>query len=194
MKIFAASDHHFFHKNIIKYAGRPFDINDENCVLKNAELMINRHNEIVRNSDYVFMVGDLSAGLKHRTAAFEYIIKSLNGKKILIKGNHDHQSNDFYLNAGFIKVTEYVVAGDYFICHYPCYKSEFNKSREPWLINQLKKTNCTKIIHGHIHNKNPDLWKSDGYTRINVCVDFEPNNYYPQELMHQDIKKYIAEL
>jgi len=192
IKVFACSDQHFFHRNIIKYANRPFDITDENCTIDNAKLIIERHNSVVTDTDYVLMLGDLSASLRGRTDLLKDILLMLNGKKILIKGNHDHLDDLFYLDAGFLAVTEYIIAGDYFINHYPCYKSEWNKGREPWLINQLNKSNCTKILHGHIHNKDPSIWIPDGYLRTNVCVDFVPNDYYPIELTSNAIKDYVV--
>jgi len=161
-----------------------------NCVKDNAKLMIERHNEVISDDDYVLIVGDLSAGLRNRYDMFKQIIGALNGKKILIKGNHDHCDDEFYINAGFIAVTEYLKIGNTFVCHYPCHKDKWSKGREPWLINQLKKTNCTNIIHGHIHNKSPDTY-NDNYNRMNVCVDYEPNNFYPQELHGIEIIDYF---
>jgi len=191
MKVFASSDHHFFHKNIIKYANRPFDIHDENCVRKNAKLMIERHNEIVSDDDYVLIVGDLSASLRKQHDLFKQIINVLNGKKILIRGNHDHLPNEFYIDAGFKSVKDYMQIDNFFICHYPCYKTKWCKGAEPALISKLKKTNCTNIIHGHIHNKNPETY-NDNYYRTNVCVDYKPNDFYPVELKEQSIIDYFS--
>jgi calcineurin-like phosphoesterase family protein len=53
---------------------------------------------------------------------------------------------------------------------------------------------CKYVIHGHIHNKNPDDWEPDGLKRINVCIDYKPNNYYPLELNIPKIRKYFKNL
>ena len=190
-KIFACSDHHFYHKNIIKYCDRPFDINNENCVIDNAKLMIERHNETVSDDDFCLFVGDLSAGLRNREEHFASLLKTLNGKKILVRGNHDHLPDQFYLDAGFIDVVQYFKTDNYFICHYPCYKSTFNKKTEKYYISMLEKTSCKNIIHGHIHNKDPKKWDSDGYNRKNVCVDFKENDYYPQKLNIKEIEDFV---
>jgi len=182
MNTFACSDQHFYHRNIIKYAERCFDFEDENCVIDNAKLMLERHNDIVKPEDFCLIVGDLSAGLRGRYDHFAQLIPHLNGRKILVRGNHDHCKDQFYLDAGFIDVVEYLVIGDYFINHYPCYKSKWNKGKEPGFIKILKESGCSKIIHGHCHNKDPDTWVPDGYKRQNVSVDFEPNQYYPQPM------------
>jgi len=192
MTVFVSSDHHFFHRNIIKYANRPFDINDENCVVDNARMMVEKHNSLVKENDISIFVGDLALGIKGRDEMFANLLKSMNGKKILIRGNHDNLPDDFYINsAGFLEVTEFINTGNTFICHYPCYESKWNRGREPWLINQLRKTNCKNIIHGHIHAADPAEWESDGYNRMNVCVDFAPNDFFPIEIVDKEINEYI---
>jgi len=153
--------------------------------------MIQMHNEVVQENDYVLIVGDLT--LSKNENDVKEIINSLNGKKILIRGNHDVLKDSFYLDNGFLDVKEFLIVNDTFICHYPCYVSQWNRKREPWLINQLKKNSeCNRIIHGHIHNKDPGLWEPDGYSRTNVCVDYTPNEFKPLE-MSQEITDYIIE-
>lgn len=191
MKLFASSDHHFYHKNIIKYAERPFDITDENCVIDNAKLMIENHNAVVKDDDIVLLVGDLSCGLKGREEHFQGLLKLLNGKKILIRGNHDYQPKEFYLDAGFVDVVDYIEVGKYFISHYPCYESKWNRAQEKSQLNVINRETCEFVIHGHIHNKDPNSWEPDGITRINVCVDFEPNNFTPIELKDEELINYF---
>lgn len=192
MKVYASSDHHLYHRNIIKYANRPFDFDDENCVIDNAKLMIERHNEIVTDDDVHIFVGDLSAGLKGRYEHFKQMLGLFKGKKILVRGNHDHCPDEFYLDAGFVHVTDHFLIGEYFINHYPCIKHQWNKGPELKMIEILEKSNATKIIHGHVHNKNMDLVESnDNYKRFNMCVDYEPNDYYPQELTDPSIVAFF---
>ena len=62
----------------------------------------------------------------------------------------------------------------------------------PSYVKKLKMyPKCTHIIHGHIHDKDPGLWESDGYTRLNTSVDFKPNNYYPIELNDSTLYDYF---
>ena len=191
MKIFASSDHHFYHRNIIKYAERPFDFEDENCVIENAKHMISRHNEVVGHDDIALFVGDLSAGLRGREDHFQQLLKLLNGKKILVRGNHDHQPDQFYLDAGFLEVVDFFKIPPYFINHYPCYLSKWTSGPEKAMINCFGRDNYHTVIHGHVHNKNPDDWESDGLNRINVCVDFQPNDYKPVELSQPEIVEFF---
>jgi calcineurin-like phosphoesterase family protein len=191
MKVFASSDHHFYHKNIIKYAERPFDFEDENCVIDNAKLMIERHNSVVSNDDIALLVGDLSAGLRGRQDHFQQLLALLNGKKILVRGNHDHQPDEFYKEAGFIDVVEYFKIPPYFINHYPCYSSKWTKGPEKAMMFNVNSNGYHTIIHGHVHQRDPAQWESDGYYRKNVCVDFPPNDYYPQELTQREIVNFF---
>lgn len=75
------SDTHWYHKNIIKYSGRPFeDVQEMN------EKLINRWNTAVRPQDNVYHLGDFSFGNYDQT---KNILKRLAGHKHFVKGNHD---------------------------------------------------------------------------------------------------------
>ena len=80
-KIFFTSDHHFGHKNIIKFCNRPFESIDE----MNEEL-ISRWNAKVGPNDEVYHLGDFALCT---TNEFTDIIGRLNGIIYLIGGNHD---------------------------------------------------------------------------------------------------------
>lgn len=84
VKIWFTSDSHFGHRNIIKYCKRPFSSAEEM-----DEVMTDKWNEVVGDRDWVFHLGDFYCGKSRRDA--EKIFDSLNGKKFLIKGNHDRK-------------------------------------------------------------------------------------------------------
>jgi calcineurin-like phosphoesterase family protein len=79
--IYFTSDHHFGHKNIIKYSNRPFSNLDEM-----HEVMIERWNAKVGPEDHVYHLGDLALCSPKQ---LEAILDQLNGKIHLIKGNHE---------------------------------------------------------------------------------------------------------
>jgi calcineurin-like phosphoesterase family protein len=83
-KIFFTSDHHFYHKNIIKYSNRPFK-----SVVHMNEIMIQKWNEVVDEYSTVYYLGDLSLGDKKET---RNILERLNGKIHLIWGNHERSA------------------------------------------------------------------------------------------------------
>jgi len=80
------SDHHFGHAAIIGYCGRPFrDIETMDDVL------VDNWNLCVAPDDTVFHLGDLTLGNKRKAA--ETIVPRLNGRIVLIRGNHDWRTN-----------------------------------------------------------------------------------------------------
>src|SRR3989338_4547577 len=98
MNIFITADHHFNHKNIIEYCKRPFKTVEE---MNNT--MIEKRNKKVGKDDLVIHLGDFALGNKEKVGE---IRKMLNGKIILIKGNHDR------VNEGFIVVRDSIQIGN----------------------------------------------------------------------------------
>jgi calcineurin-like phosphoesterase family protein len=75
------SDEHYYHKNIITYADRPFkDIEEMN------ETLIERHNRIADKNSCTIHAGDFSFSNYEKT---NEIIQRLNGKHIFLRGSHD---------------------------------------------------------------------------------------------------------
>jgi calcineurin-like phosphoesterase family protein len=56
---------------------------------------------VVKKRDRVFHLGDVSFFGK---VEMNKLLLQLSGKKILIKGNHDNHSNQWYLDVGFAEV------------------------------------------------------------------------------------------
>jgi calcineurin-like phosphoesterase family protein len=153
--------------------------------------MIERHNEVITDNDIVLMPGDLSANLRGRQEHFSKLLKLLRGKKFLIRGNHDHEPNEFYLNAGFLLVVDCIEIGEYFINHYPCFETQWTSKREMNLIKIMNLKKRKVIIHGHTHGQKSTLKRLDGIERINVCVDYLTNNYYPKQIHIPKIEKLL---
>ena len=82
MSNFYIGDPHLFHTNIIKYDNRPFP----NAAVMN-DIQIRNWNNVVSPDDDVYMVGDISWSKDPEVN--RAILNSLNGHKILIRGNHD---------------------------------------------------------------------------------------------------------
>jgi len=151
-EIYCCSDYHFMHTNIIKYCARPFD----NVEHMNAELE-RRWNELVADDDIVMFIGDLSAGVGKRKDELGQIIQRLKGKKVLIRGNHDHQKDSFYLQSGFKQVGDHAFFNGVLFTHGPAKHSEEHMHEVCHAAMKLKdKYKPVLIIHGHEHKLGPE--------------------------------------
>ena len=156
-KTWFISDSHFSHKNIIDYCNRPFlSIEEMN------DTLIYNWNKIVKNNDRVFMLGDFALCGKDKIIE---IGQKLNGRKILILGNHDRASLTTYYTAGFEMVSKFpIIFQDFFIL-----------SHEP--IEFLPLNTPFVNIFGHVHN---DM-RFPTITPRGACVSVERWNYMPVE-------------
>lgn len=121
-KQFYIADWHYDHANCIAFDNRPFI----NVSEMNKEL-ISRWNKAVSNDDTVYILGDMF--WCHWRDALP-ILDQLNGKKILIKGNHDKCNAAEFIKK-FSKIVDYLEVKDndrnVVLCHYPipCFKNHF---------------------------------------------------------------------
>lgn len=175
--IYFTSDLHFGHSNIIKLCNRPFATVEEM-----DRALMEGWNKKVKKCDTVYIIGDIIWDKK----LVEYYITRLNGKKILIPGNHDHnwaKNTDYHKY--FLQVTKYLEINlgghPVTLCHYPML--EWRESREE------RKTGY--LIHGHIHNRVSEdylpLYKS--FNALNAGADI--NGFVPvtfEELVENNNK------
>lgn len=158
--IFVTSDTHYGHANIIKYCNRPFS-----SVEEMNEVMIERHNAVVREKDIIYHLGDVYMSMKGK------FLEKLTGRKRLILGNHD-TGKDQYLHQFFQKIDIWRMWPEFnlLLSHVPVHASSLYKVKAN--------------LHGHIHQnlvmdeKKSSEWglvPDDRY--INACV--EHNDYRP---------------
>lgn len=81
MTTWFTADLHFGHANIISYSGRPF----ADATAMNQAL-IERWNASIHPDDTVWVLGDVALGRIDETLA---LVGELNGRKLLLTGNHD---------------------------------------------------------------------------------------------------------
>ena len=107
--IFFIADTHFGDERILRYENRPFASVEE----MDAQIVRN-WNERVKDDDTVYLLGDVGN---------ESFIKNLSGRKFLVKGNHDTQSNEHYRRVGFLEVYDMPVIfeGFWILSHEPLY-------------------------------------------------------------------------
>jgi len=149
MEYYFTSDEHYFHKNIIKYANRPFSSVQE----MNNEL-IERFNSVVSKSDITIHGGDFSFGDIKQT---NNIIKRLNGDHIFIRGDHDRPLAKIRKLKSVYKINIY--KQKITICHY---------AMRVWHCSHYNSWH----LYGHSHGKLPGQGKS-----MDIGVD--TNDYYP---------------
>lgn len=150
MRAHVLSDLHLFHDNIIGYCSRPFtDVDEMN------RFFVSEWNVRVAEDDVVVVVGDMSAGLKDRRSEYAELLKSMRGKKVLIRGNHDHEPDEFYLEHGFQAVKEHLHIAGVLFFHYPPTDDRavhravsYNVKLANKLITQLSPW---AFLHGHDH-------------------------------------------
>lgn len=134
MRTFLVSDTHFGHDNMYRFTNydgtrvRPWADNSTD----GDAIMVERWNSVVRPEDRVYHLGDVAIprrGLK--------VLQQLNGRLILIKGNHD-----------IFKLKEYA--------------EYFEDIRGSWKLDKFILTHvpihqdsvagwCRAVIHGHLH-------------------------------------------
>ena len=161
--IWFTSDTHFNHENVIEHSQRPFSS------LKEMETaLIDNWNSVVARGDVVYHLGDfaLSWGAKH-AETIDNILSSLNGNKILIRGNHDRKevynnkrwSAVFDLKEIKVDIGE-AVRKKITLCHY---------SMRTWPSMH----HGAWMLFGHSHGNLPD----PGGLTMDVgvdCWDFKP--------------------
>ena len=161
MKFFVLSDTHFGHAKIIDYCNRPFS-----SVEEMDETMIKNWNETVSNNDTVLHLGDFGLGNKEYITS---IVKRLNGKKVLILGNHDNWSEQTYRDMGFHTVSRFPILWNdfYLLSHAPL----------PPISDKLP----FMQLYGHVHNDSRYI-----DTANSKCVCVERIGYRPLFLFEKN--------
>ena len=167
-KVFVWSDPHFFHKNIIDFCDRPFS-----SVAAMNQGLIDNHNSVVADDDTVICNGDFMFS-KNDGGVFN----ALKGKKVLVKGNHDHSDT---IRLGWQAVhdlLEFKHNGKNIVMfHYPI---------ESW----NRKFHGSIHLFGHVHDQvMPNI-----QNRFDICIEktnYTPVNlsYYTDLIEHKDYKR-----
>ncbi len=151
---FFTADQHFGHYNVYKtYCMRPFE-----SLNKMDTALIQNWNRVVDKTDTVYVLGDMTMRGPEDILWFRVNTKKLNGKKVLILGNHDKLNPFQYIEVGFQSVHTSLILGEYVLIH----------------DNAGLSLSCTdkKILCGHVHQNWTKIKNS-----LNVGVDV--HNYKP---------------
>lgn len=170
MKTWIGSDFHWGHTNIMKFC--PETRGHYRDVAHMNQDMIDQWNRMVAPEDLVYMLGDIAFMGAYDASK---IMNSLNGRKILIKGNHDSKTvKDLNFRQAFAEIHEYLevnYAGTK-VCmfHYPI--AEFN-SQHRGAVH----------FHGHLHQNLSGL---EQYRVRNVGWDYTGRILSTMEEMIED--------
>ena len=163
-KIWISSDHHFDHKNILKYQAhtRPYsDVQEMN------EGIIRQHNALVEPNDEVYFLGDFAfTGDTDKVCTW---LDRMNGKKHFVFGNHDKIMRNDEIRKRFVWMKDYhelKIPGRkkmpaIVMSHYPFYS--WNRMHHGALH-----------FYGHTHGAVPTMMSGRGRD-----IGLDTNNCYP---------------
>ena len=163
---------HFYHTNIIKYCrSNKFEYSQNGMEKMNA-LLVKNWNKIVSDKDTVIHLGDFCFKISITSA--RDMFNSLNGKKLIVMGNHDGSISRLY-DMGFISVLDECVIrykGKRILCtHRP---------------QDTLRPDIDGVFHAHIHNSSESDRISAGETGpiapFNVNLSTEVINYKPVDV------------
>ncbi len=166
-KAWVIADLHFGHAGMCKFTNfdgskvRPWD-----SVFDMDEALIDNWNSVVGHDDRVYVLGDLA--MNKRGVA---TVARCNGRKVLIKGNHDEEKLGLY--AGFFDDVRAIDDRKEF-------DRKFVMTHVPLHPHCLERFGLN--IHGHLHNNIIKL--DDGVTpdKRYACVSVERINFTPKLL------------
>lgn len=170
-KTWVYSDPHFYHKNIVKFTnfdGSPLRPWDDSDLM--TEEMIQWYNELVNDSDRVYVLGDVSFSPAHMIKS----VGRMKGRKVLVPGNHDPVKMRKYFDL-FDDVRGYVVKKGFVMSHMPIHTQSLSR----WKLN----------IHGHLHNS--EVMTDDTFEHVDdryYCACVERTNFRPKlldEILHE---------
>lgn len=155
MKTFVIADLHFNDPQIISFERHQFETMDQH-----NEYIISQFNKMVSKDDLTYFLGDIGFG---NYKEIRKLVKRLNGRKILIFGNHDIFTDEAAKEMGFEEVYHHpiYISSGVILSHEPVFEA-FNN---PYVIN----------VHGHLHNS--DL-RSKNFFNVNLAR----RHYLPQRL------------
>ncbi len=160
--IYFTSDHHFGHKNILKFTERPFATVEEM-----DEVLIERWNSKVGPDDEVYHLGDMGLCSQGK---LRKILERLNGKIYLIKGNHESSAMACHSRFEWIKEYYELLIKDEDFERGEQLIVLFHYAMRVWNVSH----HGSYHLYGHSHNTLPDLPESRSFD-----IGVDSHDYYP---------------
>lgn len=168
--IWVTSDTHFAHSKAFLYEPRGF-----NNIEEMNEKIVENWNRVVSVEDTVYHLGDVI--LSDTEAGMEYL-KRLNGKIILLRGNHDSDTRvELYQmlpNVSYAGYATILKDGKwrFYLSHYPTFVGNYDDVDKPIKYRLLN-------LCGHSHTK--DKW-ADLSKGLIYHVEMDAHDNYPVSL------------
>ncbi len=179
--VWFASDYHFCHANVIRFDGRPFDNVEEM-----NETLVNNWNSVVKPTDTVIYLGDLS--FEKNGNETKKLIDRLNGKIHYILGNHDDERVIRNLKR-FETVSDYI--------NLTIADEDHPQRRQTIMMMHYAILQWDKAhhgawhLHGHSHQQLTKDPKHDEYYTRKV-LDMGCNGWDYTPVSYAEIKKIMA--
>ncbi|GEL66585.1 metallophosphoesterase [Marinilactibacillus psychrotolerans] len=156
--IYFIADMHFHHENVIEFSHRPYKTVEE----MNKQLIENWNSVVTSPKDEVYILGDfLYRGTGEQANT---ILKQLQGKKFLVKGNHEQ-----YLKDKAFDLSLFEWSKDYHTLKY--YKKKFILFHYPILEWDGYFSEAIHL-YGHVHDTQTVHFDSIlGLRAVNVGAD-----------------------
>lgn len=168
-KTWVIADTHFSHQGMCQFTNydgtkvRPWDNYEEM-----DEALIENWNSVVSPDDRVYLLGDVAMGRKGLRC-----VERLQGRIVLVKGNHDQEKLGKYVDL-FDDIRACVVKKGFIMTHIPIHPACLAR----WNLN----------IHGHLHNNTIKEIKHDNIEdQRYFCASVERINFTP--ILLDDILK-----
>ncbi len=145
---FFTADHHFWHRNILRYCNRPFD-----DIEQMNQALVEAHNAVVGDDDTVWFLGDFC----FNDSKGRLLAQAMKGHKHLVLGNHDSKKIGRWEARGSVQ-NEATVKGAY-LSHYPL-------TRWPGMKN-------VPLLHGHSHGQSKSVIPNAYDVGVH-CWEFRP--------------------
>lgn len=156
-ELWFASDHHLDHENILRFKrpdGSP--LRDFPDIVTHNRTIIERHNAIVGHFDHVYFMGDVAMKL---TPEVIMMLEAMNGRKRLLRGNHDIAKTRAYTKL-FEEIHATRVFDNMIFSHIPIHPASLGR----WDGN----------IHGHIHANGGEDYDARYVNLSMEVIDYTP--------------------
>jgi calcineurin-like phosphoesterase family protein len=186
MTTWLTADQHFCHSSIISHCDRPF-----RTVWHMDESIISLHNELVKDGDTVYHLGDFV--WKGHPDQF---LSRLNGKHLLVSGNHDgtHSCHSKhrreitrYTFSGFTVLDEKCSLelphlGRTMLCHFPMSNVNDPDERYPEHRPKVLLPGCPILLCGHVHEK---------WTRRGPCINVGVDRWLYRPVSTEELAEFV---